>query len=290
MSKQGSFNEKRLRVTLTLNSSEKAFDEKGNNTIIFDGLKVSANIQTGSGLGITPMARITIYGLSKNVINRIAKIKWNTETAKYNFIRLEALHNGAFISVYEGTINFAYPNFNTMPEVGVSIDSAIALEHQVMMQKPLSYKGDVKVSHLISTICNDIGMLFEDNGVNTVISDPYYAKPPLENIRDICSAARIDLAIENNLIAIMPKGKERMIKIPVLSPSTGLIGYPVPAIQGLRFQCLYDPYIRFGGLVEIKDSIIETANGKWRVLGISTNLDSATPNGRWYMDIQAIKG
>jgi len=89
------------------------------------------------------------------------------------------------------------------------------------------------------------------------------------------------------LIAIAPQGEPRALRIPVLTPKTGLLGYPVPTIQGVDVRCLWDPMIRFGGIIRIADSIMETTNGDWRAFGVTTTLESEIPGGAWFMDIQA---
>ena len=65
-----------------------------------------------------------------------------------------------------------------------------------------------------------------------------------------------------------------MIDVPIVSPTTGLIGYPIPDLQGVKLQCLYDKALRFGGLIEVAGSLIEQCNGRWRVFGLSLDLES----------------
>lgn len=285
--RNGSFHQKKLKVSLLLGSkNEKGFDEKGNNTVVAEGLRVSAQITSGGG-NVMPSANITIYGLSKNVMDRITKIRWNTDDAKFNFIRLEALHDKVYVNVFEGMISFAYPNFGAAPEVMLTVQAITAFQHQIFPTTPTSVKGEVSVAGLINEICQKIGMGFENNGVTAQISNPYLPETGLEQIKKICQAADIDLAIEAQKIAISPKGKGRNITIPVISPETGLIGYPVPDLSGVKFKCLFDPMIRFHGIVEIRNSIIDIANGQWFIYGLTYYLDSEIPNGRWQCDVSA---
>lgn len=283
-----SFNQKSLRVTLLLNEKNPAFDKEGNNTIVFEGLRVIAQIQSGNG-SVSPFAKIQIFNLNLNAINQLTKIKWNTDReGKFNFVKLEANINGEYSTVYEGTIHFAYPNFGSVPDVVLTIDSSIAMNHQINAVAPTSYKGEVDVAQAINALCQQMGMRFENNGVNAKVSNPYLPQTALEQVRALCTATNTSLYMDLNTIAITPQGKAREVQIPVISPQSGLIGYPTPLMQGgVTFSCLYDPLLKFGGLVEIQNSLIEAANGRWIIQGLSLSLESGVPNGKWQADIQA---
>ena len=58
-----SFDNKRLKITIQLGAEKDAFDDDGNNTIVFDGLRTSCNINYGNG-AVMPNAQIRIYGLN----------------------------------------------------------------------------------------------------------------------------------------------------------------------------------------------------------------------------------
>lgn len=283
-----SFNQKSLRVTLLLNEKNPAFDKEGNNTIVFEGLRVIAQIQSGNG-SVSPFAKIQIFNLNLNAINQLTKIKWNTDReGNFNFVKLEANINGEYSTVYEGTIHFAYPNFGSVPDVVLTIDSSIAMNHQINAVAPTSYKGEVDVAQAINALCQQMGMRFENNGVNAKVSNPYLPQTALEQVRALCTATNTSLYMDLNTIAITPQGKAREVQIPVISPQSGLIGYPTPLMQGgVTFSCLYDPLLKFGGLVEIQNSLIEAANGRWLIQGLSLSLESGVPNGKWQADIQA---
>ena len=281
------FNEKKLKVTLYLGEEGKAFDDDGNNTVILEGFRVSAMIQSGNSAGASPMAKIMIWGLSQNVMNQVTKIQWNTDQSKLNNIKLEADNGNGYSVVFMGLISFAYPNFGSASENILTIDSHTALNHQVKPVSPTSYNGSIDVAQAIKAICDEMGMRFENNDVNVKVSSPYLPQTALEKVRKLCEMANVNMYLDKDSIAITLKDQPRNKEIPVISPSTGLIGYPVPNIKGITIKCLYDPLVIFGGLIEIKDSLIEIANGQWRVFGITMYLESQLPNGRWDMELQA---
>lgn len=284
-----SFSQKKLRLKLLLGVEMASFDDDGNNSIAVEGLRISASIQFGGGVGILPTAKIMVHGLSLNVMNRITKIQWNTEPAKRNYVQLEAGDVDKWAVVYSGLITFAFPNFGSAPDAVLTIDSASSLDHQILPVPPISFKGEVDVAEAIKDICKKMNMQFENNGVTAKISNSYLCETALEQVKKLCVAADADLYIDINTIAITPRSKPREITIPIISPTTGLLGYPVPNIQGLNFQCLYDPSLKFGGLVEINGSLIDIANDRWRIYGMNLFLESMVPNGKWLAEIHAAK-
>lgn len=55
----------------------------------------------------------------------------------------------------------------------------------------------------------------------------------------------------------------------------------------MKLRCLYSKALRFGGLIEISGSLIAVCNGRWRVFGLSLDLESQVPGGKWLADIKA---
>lgn len=281
------FTEKKLRVTLKLGAENQSFDEQGNNVAVLEGFRVTASVQSGNG-SVTPTAKLMIYGVSANIMNRIAKIRWYAEEGKLNFVQLEASSDGGktYTLVFIGLITFASPNFDSSPEHILTIDATTALHQQLIPVPPVSFEGEVDVAQAISTICQKMNMRFENNGVNAKLSNSYLPQTALEQVKTLCQAANVDLYIDLNTIAITPKGQAREITVPIISPQTGLLGYPTPTLSGVQFRCLFDPAIKFGGLIELKNSYIEVANGMWRVYGLSLFLESQIAGGKWFAEIQ----
>ena len=110
----------------------------------------------------------------------------------------------------------------------------------------------------------------------------------IEIIEKLSHACRFDLYIDQRSISICPIGGSRELKIPVITPKTGLIGYPAPDQRGITFSCAYDPLVRFGGIVQIRESIIgDVVNQDWRVYGLVATLEANIPQGKWQMNVNA---
>ncbi len=278
--------EKILRISIKLGQEKDVWDAKGNDTLVAEGLRASCQINYGNG-SLMPSARIKVYGLRLETMMKLLRVRWNTEQAMMNLVQVEAGEQGNMSVVYTGNITFAYPDMGGAPDVALVIESHTAVLWQLKPAEAVSNEGETDVAAVIESLCAKMGRKFENNGVNAKISNQYLGGTELDKIRQIASHAGIDVYIDNETIAIAPKGQPRMIDVPVLSPKTGLIGYPVPDLQGIKLRCLYDKALRFGGLLEVEGSQIESCNGKWRVFGMSLDLECKTPNGKWFADIKA---
>lgn len=281
-----SLKEKRIKITILLAGEGKDFDGEGNNTLVFDGLRTECRINYGNG-SVMPTANVRIFGLRLENMLALLRVQWNTKEALQNLIQIEAGDKDKIAVVYKGNITFAKPDFGAAPDVCLSIESSTAYYQQVVPAPPRSFEGEIDVAQAIGQLAADMGMNFENNGVTAKLSNQYLPNSSLEKVQVLAKNAELDLYIDNDTIAIAPKGAPRVIDVPVIRPATGLIGYPVPDQIGVQFSCLYDPALRFGGMVEIADSIIPTCNGKWRIFGMNITLDSFSAGGKWEVFIKA---
>lgn len=274
-----------IRSTITLVNDR--FDDDSNQ-IIAEGLRTICNIQFGGG-AVMPHAEIIIYGLPLDVMHKLMRVRWQDINSMLNTIRVEAGEAGEFSVVYEGNITFAYIDTSNAPNVSLRIRSITAIYEAYKPSNQRMFLGDFPVVQAIENITRDMGYRFENNGVpeSLIMTDVTLGDSDLNKIRKLCRDYQIDLYVENRSITITRQGEARSIRVPIITPRTGLIGYPVPTIQGVDFRCLYDPMIRFGGLIKIADSLMETTNGDWRIFGTTIQLESEMPGGAWFIDVRA---
>ena len=282
---------KQIKVTITLIGK----DQKGEQIVFVDqsnqmsatGFRVLCNIMYGYG-SVMPTAQIRIFGLALDKMTKLLRIRWNTLDGVMNRIKIEVGEEGdALVTEFEGNITFAYPDFSTAPDVCLVIDSQAAMFESLKPEKSYEHKGEVDLADVFKSICDDMGYQFENNGVSIKVKDLTLNGSNIDKLKALEQAYEIDMYIENHLIAIAPKGGSRNIKIPIISPKSGLIGYPVPDIRGVTFKCFYDPLLRFGGVCRIQDSLIDVCNGEWRIYGMHKSLEANQANGNWYCDVAA---
>ncbi|MEQ4710693.1 hypothetical protein ABN057_00145 [Providencia alcalifaciens] len=279
------FNRKRIRLTLKLNGKDEVFTSDNKNKLSAVGLRISAEVSFGYG-SPAPYARVRVYGLPQETMNKLITAKFQQVKTLRSLITIEAAEGeGDFAQVFSGGIFMALPEYSEAPNVSLVIEAISAVFESKLPTPAESYEGSHSVSEIISGICKRIGFSFESNNVNAMVDNPYLTGSDLEKIRWLCVNNDLDLYLGNNSVAIAPKGAPRNIKIAVISPDTGLIGYPVITNIGATFKCLYDPSIQFGALVRVKGSQIELCNGEWRVYGLRAQLETEMDSARWFMEI-----
>lgn len=279
------FNRKRIRLTLKLNGKDEVFTSDNKNKLSAVGLRISAEVSFGYG-SPAPYARVRVYGLPQETMNKLITAKFQQVKTLRTLITIEAAEGeGDFAQVFSGGIFMALPEYSEAPNVSLVIEAISAVFESKLPTPAESYEGSHSVAEIISGICKRIGFSFESNNVNAMVDNPYLTGSDLEKIRWLCVNNDLDLYLGNNSVAIAPKGAPRNIKIAVISPDTGLIGYPVITNIGATFKCLYDPSIQFGALVRVKGSQIELCNGEWRVYGLRAQLETEMDSARWFMEI-----
>ena len=286
------FKEKIIRITVTLRGKDEVFVAKGQyNQFSSDGFRTSVALQYGNG-ALSPVANIRIYGLSLEKMGKLVRVQWNTLGAVMNMVKVEVgeLGDKTLVKVYEGNITQAFIDMANIPNQALVIESQAAVLEKLKPAQPSDpYAVGIDAADIIKDIAiNKMGYTFENSGASHIMSDPTTLEgSDMDKIMGLAESVGFDLYIEQNNIAICPKGEPRTIKIPIISPGTGLIGYPRQDLRGVQFQCFYDNNIRFGGICTIKDSEIVACNGDWRIYGLNSVLEANMPNGRWHSDVSA---
>lgn len=279
-----------IRVTIKINDKNMQFVGKnGANKLTSDSLRVQCVLAYGAG-NITPTAQISIYGLSIATMSPLMRIQWNTMSAVLNTIQIEVGEEGdkALSLAYEGNITFAKIDMSNSPTTCLQIESQMCVVDSLLPQDSKTYDKGQDGAEIIKQISEEMGYKFTNNGATHIIADALTLEGSrINRIQNIAHMCNFDLYTEQRSIAICPKGVAQEIKIPTISPSTGLIGYPSPDIRGVSFTCLYSPLVRFGGIVRIDDSLIPTCNGDWRVYGLTATLEANAPSSRWEMEVMA---
>jgi hypothetical protein len=265
------------------------FGESGFDTVMApSGLWAHVQIQK-NGTPSMNRANIKIFGLSKSIMNRLSSIGVLPNATRFNIVTVMAGNvGGAMATVFAGNMLAASPDFSVPTEASLNIE---AFTGSVANMKPVaatSFNGSVDVATIMETLAKQMGYTFENNGVSVQLSNPYLPGTARSQALSAAEAAGIYVVFDddNGIMAILPKDGVRGGGVPVISPETGMVGYPSyinPAVIGLRTE--YNPNIRFMGPVTVKNSVNENANGNWRVTNLFHDL-STQPDGPWFTEMQ----
>jgi hypothetical protein len=183
---------------------------------------------------------------------------------------------------------FAAGQYMNQPDVFLEIQAMTGQLNQLTPVPPTSFKGSVSVATIAAQLAQTMGYAFENNGVTTQLSNPYLAGTALDQLKSLVKAANCDLYLDDTIVAICPLGQPRaMTTIPLISPQSGLMGYPSFTDYGVIFRCLFNPAILFGGSVSLQSSIPK-ANGQFTVLCVGHQLESEKPGGAWYSLVHCV--
>lgn len=189
--------------------------------------------------------------------------------------------------VFGGQIFAAFVDAQSQPQVAFRVMASPGPFLAVKPATPLSVKGTADAGTLMSGLAKDMGFAFENNGVSVKLANPYFGGSSWTQAMGIARHGNFDLVFERNVMVISPRGKPRQGDATLISPETGMVGYPAFNQNYVIVTCLFNPAIKQLSLVEVK-SQLTPANGKWQVISIAYELESQTPQGRWFMVLTLI--
>jgi len=235
-------------------------------------------------------ANIKIYGIKQELMNALFSMgPVHYQLRGKNTIQLLAGDSpNVMTTVYGGTIMTAYADYNTAPDVPFEITAQSAAVVAMQPATPTStpYNIPVTVEQIMKTLASKGKLAWGENvGVDTVFKNVTYNGSVLDQIRTCAFAAGIDYQIENFTLSIKSRLKNFSTVVPVISPSTGMVGYPIVSAQFMFVKSLFIPSIKNGCQVQVADSIVTGANGKWTVISLQHELESRMPDGKWFTTI-----
>lgn len=275
-------NKKHLRFIITMGTGK--FGSSNNDTITMEGFRSTVDINKAGGMTMGAL-KARIYGVSQSDMNSVTTLQYRPDLWIKNTITVFAIDGEVETMIFFGNIINAWGDYNGMPDVFLHIDARAAIDGSLNSIPPKSYKGPVEVVTVMSKIAEELGYSFENNGVNASLVDVYLPNTGIEQARDLARAANINLFIDDNVLAITPRNTPRKGDIPLISASTGLIGYPTFDGVGVNFRVMFNPGITFGGAIKLETDI-ERAAGEWYVNSISHRLESEKPGGAWFSTVR----
>lgn len=271
------------RIDLTFQLGQGTFGESGTNTVTCSGLRVQAHIDKVFGPGMGE-AQIHVYGLTPSLLNQLSSLNQATMATRRNSVIVSAGDDtNGMATVFQGQIMIGQIMLNTAPDTALMVLAQAGALSAVQTVSPSSYPGSADAAVIMQNLAHLAGLDFENNGVSVQLATPYYPGSPLEQIRKCAQAAGIEYVIDDKTLAIFPIGGARGLQIPVISPDTGMVGYPnySTSVYGIELTTLFNPLLRPGGKVQVQSSL-EVANGTWQVFNVQHELASEDPGGPWF--------
>ena len=275
-------NKKQLRFLITLGTGK--FGSSNNNQITLQGFRSQIDIDKAGGMMMGTL-RAKIFGVSQSDMNSATTLQWKTGLLIPNTIEVFAIDGAAETLVFAGNVVNAWADYQNMPDVFLHVQAQAAFFNQLKPISPRSFKGQIDAASVMSQIARDLGYSFENNGVSVRLTDVYLPNTGLEQAKDLARAAGCDLYLDDKTLAITPPNMPRKGVVPLMSPTSGLIGYPTFDGVGVNFQSLFNPAVTFGGAIKLETDVQQAA-GQWIVTSVAYRLESEKPGGAWFMQIR----
>lgn len=273
---------KQLRFVVTLGTGK--FGSSNNDQITMQGFRAIADIDKAGGMMMGTL-RAKIFGVKQADMNSVTTLQWKAGLLIPNTVEVFAIDGAAETLVFAGNIVNAWADYQSMPDVYLHIQAQSAFFNALKAIPPRSFKGRVDVASVMAQIARDLGYIFENNGVATQLTDVYLPNTGMEQAKDLARAAGCDLYLDDKILAITPPNVPRKVIIPLISPASGLVGYPTFDGVGVNFQTLFNPAVTFGGSVKLETDVRQAA-GEWVVTSVGHRLESEKPGGAWFSTIR----
>jgi len=233
--------------------------------------------------------QLRVWGMTPDDMQKMFTLGLIMLVQKRNQVTLKAGDvNGNLSTVYIGTIQDGYFDAADMPNVCFHVSAFVRGFDTLKPADAITLKGPVDVAQALSSLAGKMSpvLQFENNGVDVKLPDTYLPGTMLEKIQKLAEAAHIEYIVDDDTLAIWPKGSTRKGNVLTVSASTGMIGYPSFTGYGIVVSTLYDPRLKFGAMVEIQSSL-KAASKKWRIFTLTYELESEMPGGNWICRFQA---
>lgn len=274
------------RIDLTFRLGTGAFGAEGFNTVEVTGLRVRASITKAGGASMGE-AQLRVYGLPPSILNELTALTRAIMFQRENSLTITAGDDETGMSViFAGTINEGWADLNEAPDSSLYVNAFAGLVEAVKPASPTSYKGSADAVAIMTYLAGQMGLKFENSGVLPImLSTPYYSGTLRDQAMSCANAANIEWLIDENTLSIWPKGRSRSGPIALVSPETGMVGYPAYNGTGIAVMTKFNPTIGFGQTVKVESSI-KNACGEWFVHSLRHELDTETPGGEWFTHFQ----
>jgi hypothetical protein len=278
-----SFATKRLDITLTIGQG--AFGDTGTNTVTLSGLRASAQIKAAGGASMSELS-LNIWGMTMTMMNDSTALNTVAMMQRNNSVIVAAGDDVSGVAtIYEGTISNGWIMMRP-PDSYLAITAHSGLIHKIAPAAPRSYAGHADAAVIMASICLEMGgLIFENSGVSVQLSTPYLKGTLYQQAQSVADAANINFVIDNGKFIIYPKGGGRGGINAIVSPETGMIGFPTFTSTGIQISTLFNPTVSIGNIVQVQ-SELQQACGKWFVCGVSHVLESETVGGDWLTHFQ----
>ena len=273
------FAKRKITVRIIANKGSKEEKE-----INLEGLRCSARVEMRSQQ-IQGTLHLRIWGMTMDQMDGLTIFGPIMQERRHNEITVSAGDDsGSMALVYVGVIRQAYADMNQAPNVTFNITAMSGALDQVKIVDGRSFPEAVDVAVIMADLAKEMGKDFENNGVSVMLRDRTYTGTALQQAIEAARDANICINIDRKKLIIWPSDGYRSNEPVLISPATGLVGYPALAGSGVMCTVLFNPEIACGRKVKVESSM-KVACGVWNPIAVMHMLEGEIPGGMWYTQV-----
>ena len=276
--------ERKIDLVLTYGTGQKGDGPPTSVTLSGHRVSVVATIAGGASLGD---AQIRVYGLSLSLMNQLSTTGMLPTMFRRNSVTVYAGDDvNGMTMVFQGTTIAAWADMLAAPDVVFNITALAGTYEALLPIAPSSYPNGAAAAVILKNIADQMGVKFENHGVSVILPKSYFPGSARAQAEACVQAARIEWnKIDKGVLAIWPRGGSIGGLISVVSPDTGMVGYPTYTATGIIVVTQFNPTIRFGAQVEVR-SMLTPANHVWIVSTLIHDIEALVPGGKWFTQMQ----
>jgi hypothetical protein len=271
------------KIDLTFQLGQGSFGLSGFDTVKLEGLRVIAEI-TGSGSPRMGQANVRVYGLTPDLLADLSRVIRSPNGVlewRHNTLIIEAGDEGAVPArVFQGQVIMAAIDMNGAPDSVLTVVANAGAFDKVRTIPAVSFPGPADVAVIMNNLAATMNRPFEPNGVSVILDRPVLWGSAMDQAQQAADQANVNWVVDNSTktLAIWPRGEARGGGVPVVSPETGMIGYPTNFNLGVTVSTLFNPLLMVGQKVEVRSSL-KFANGFYGMFNIAHTIHSEVPDG-----------
>ena len=276
---------KRIEVRITL--GEGSFGGKGTEKVI-NGLPVAVRISKPGGADKAKCS-VAVGGMSYADMEQLTTLAFRPLQTAKNLIAVYAGDDANGLSqVFAGEVTTASADFNRSPDVLFTLEAMAGYYPALIAAGPQSVVGSMPAATFIAQQAQAAGYAFDNQGVTAQIQNCIFNGSPVQKARACASQIGATLLIDDGTFVLMPAGQARKGNTILLTPQTGMLGYPAFSSEGIDVAAIFDPAFQLGGLIQV-ESVVPKASGIWRITKLEHSLSANMPgDGQWESRISAV--
>lgn len=269
----GSFTQKIVHVNFVLANG---MFVGGGNAKLVRGLRVVAHVRKPG----TPEKNgldLKVYGMIPEDINALSTAGVNPLAVQKNLVQVLAGDSDGLTTVFQGEITGAWADYATPPDLVFEVKAVDGHFPSIAPLAPFSAGGTVQATKIFASLASSMGYAFEPNDIGGMpVLNPYLHGTAAEQAHQLSQMLGVEYGLDSGTLFVAQKGSLRVPNgvVPIISPSSGLIGYPVWNKGMLQVSALLNPAFKLGGAVIIQGSAVTRANGQWRIHGLEHRIAS----------------